>query len=412
MRVVYDSASIRRAPFSIEVSWSMTTIFSQITSVLYASEFVRCLEAYPTIRATRSLSAYDHFLALCFGQLTFRQSLREIVACLASRPDQFYQMGFRGKVNRTNLAYANAHRDWRLFHAVAQVLMRRAARLYHPVEPDPDSRLVAFALDSSIISLSLKLFPWGYYARSRRAAVKLHLLLSLQGNLPAWGAITEAHCPDVKILDRIPVVAGAAYIMDRGYLDFIRLLRIEQAGAWFVVRAKRGIRYRVIQSRPTPPATEFIEIRSDQVVRLSSEESRRAYPEKLRKIAVYVFEEKRSLVILTNNLQWSAEEIAQFYKSRWQIELFFKWIKQHLRLRNFYGRSENAVHCQIWSAICAYLMVAILKKELKVKKSLYEILQLISVNPFEKLTFSELLSQQPLEKNSSKFQKSFVFNEN
>jgi hypothetical protein len=395
-----------------ELSWSMTNIFSQVTAVLYASEFARCLETHPTTRATRSLSAYDHFLALCFGQLTFRQSLREVIACLSSRPDQLYQMGFRGNLSRTNLAYANAHRDWRLFFAIAQVLMRRAARLYHPVEPDPDSAFVAFALDSSVISLSLKLFPWGYYARSGRAAVKLHLMLSLQGNLPAWGAITEAHCPDVKILDRMPVVAGATYIMDRGYLDFIRLFRIHQAGGWFVVRAKRQVRYRVIESRPTPPATDLIEIRRNQVVRLTSEESRRAYPQRLRKVIVYVLEEKRSLVILTNNLQWSAEDIAQLYKSRWQVELFFKWIKQHLRLRNFYGRSENAVRCQIWSAICTYLMVAILKKELKVEKSLYEILQLISVNPFERLSFCELLSQQPSEENSSECQKSFVFNEN
>jgi hypothetical protein len=390
----------------------VTNIFSQIIAVLYPSEFSRCSEAYPTTRSTRSLSEYDQFLALCFGQLTFRQSMRDVVACLSSRPDQLYQMGFRGNLTRTNLAYANAHRDWRLFFAVAQVLMRRAARLYQPMDPDPDSAFVAFALDSSIISLSLKLFPWGYYARSRRAAVKLHLLLSLQGNLPAWGAITEAHCPDVKILDRMQIVAGATYIMDRGYLDFIRLFRIHQAGAWFVVRAKRGVRYREIESRPTPPATDLIEIRRDQIVRLTSEESGRAYREKLRKVIIYVFEGERNLVILTNNLQWSAEEIAQFYKSRWQVELFFKWIKQHLRLHNFYGRSENAVRCQIWSAICAYLMVAILKKQQKVGKSLYEILQLISVNPFEKLSFSELLSQQPSTENSSAVQKAFVFDEN
>ena len=404
--------SLAKALCSFSYPRSVTNIFSQITAVLYASEFSRCQQAHPTTRSTRSLSAYDHFLALCFGQLTFRQSLREVVACLSSRPDQLYQMGFRGKLSRTNLAYANAHRDWRLFFAVAQVLMRRAARLYQPVDPDPDSALVAFALDSSIISLSLKLFPWGYYARSGRAAVKLHLLLSLQGNLPAWGAITEAHCPDVKILDRMQIHAGATYIMDRGYLDFIRLFRIHQAGAWFVVRGKRGVRYRAIESRPTPPATNLIEIRRDQIVRLTSEDSSRAYREKLRKIIVYVFEGKQTLVILTNNLRWSAEEIAKLYKSRWQVELFFKWIKQHLRIRNFYGRSENAVRCQIWSAICTFLMVAILKKELKVEKSLYEILQLISVNPFEKLSFSDLLSQHSSAKNSPDLQKAFVFNEN
>jgi hypothetical protein len=389
----------------------VTNIFTQITSVLYASEFARCLEVHPTLRSTRSFSTYDHFLALIFAQLTFRQSLRDIVACLSSRPEQLYQMGFRGTISRTNLAYANAHRDWRLFAAVAQVLMRRAGRLYHPVDPDPDSAPMAFALDSSMISLSLKLFPWGYYARSRHAALKLHVLLSLQGNLPAWGAITEANCPDVKILDRMEMVVGATYIMDRGYLDFVRLFRIHQAGAWFVVRAKRQVRYRVIESRPTPPGTDLIEIRRDQVVRLTSEDSRRVYPEPLRKVIVYVREEKRSLEILTNNLEWSAEDIAQLYKSRWQVELFFKWIKQHLRLRSFYGRSENAVRCQIWSAICAYLMVAILKKELNVKKSLYESLQLISVNPFEKVSFCELTGQQSCEVTASELQKSFVFDE-
>jgi len=387
----------------------MPNIFSQATSVLYVSEFARCLKAHPTLRATRSLSAYDHFLALCFAQLTFRESLRDLVACLASRRDQLYQMGFRGSLTRTNLAYANEHRDWRLFFAVAQVLMRRAAALYLPTDPDPDSKLVAFALDSSIISLSLKLFPWGYYPRSRQAAAKLHVLLSLQGNLPVWGAITDARFPDMKILDRIPFVAGAVYIMDRGYLDFTRLRRIQKVGAWFVVRSKCHVNYQITRRLPVPPATELIHIRRDHVVRLGSPRSMKVYPHELRRILIYVRLQKRTLEILTNNMEWSAEDVAQMYRSRWQIELFFKWIKQHLRVRGFYGRSENAVRCQVWSAICAYLMVAILKKQLGLTKSLYEILQIISVNPFEKVTFQDLINQQSPQPISTNLQNSFVF---
>ena len=252
----------------------MPYIFNQITSTLYASEFDRCAKLWPTKRASRNLSAYDHFLALCFAQLTFRESLRDIVCCLKSRQGQLYQIGFRGTLSRTNLAYANQHRDWRLFMAVARVLMRRAAKLYHPGQADPDQANIAFALDASIINLSLKLFPWGYYAHSGRAALKLHLMLSLQGNLPARGAVTEANFADMKILDRIPILAGGWYIMDRGYLDFVRLFRLHKAGGYFVVRSKRHVRYEVIESRPVPQADEEIEIRSDQLVRLGVADGR------------------------------------------------------------------------------------------------------------------------------------------
>jgi len=208
-----------------------SSVFSQITTALYPAEFSRCADLFPTRRATRGLTAYDQFLAFAFGQLTYRESLRDIVACLKARRPMLYHLGFRGHVSRTNLAYANAHRDWRLFQAAAQILMRRAARLYQNDPVDPDLPKVAFALDSSIISLSLNLFPWGYYARSKQAAMRLHLMLSLQGNLPAWATITEAHFPDMKILDRIPVAPGAYYVMDLGYLDFIRLFRVQQEGS-------------------------------------------------------------------------------------------------------------------------------------------------------------------------------------
>lgn len=390
----------------------MPNLFSQITSVLYPSEFARCVKNFPTKRATRNLSPYDHFLALCFAQLTYRHSLRDIVCCLMSRREQLYQMGFRATLSRSSLAYANEHRDWRLFYAVAQVLMRRAARLYQADNLQNDSVHVAFALDASIIGLSLKMFPWGYYAHSQSSAVKLHLMLSLQGNVPVWGAITEADFPDMKMLDRIPVLPGAWYIMDRGYLDFTRLWPIHQHGSWFVVRSKRHVNYHVTQSNSVPKPTKEFQVTADQVVRLNTRWSRRSYPEPLRRLSIFVEKGKRTLVILTNNFEVDAVDIAAFYKSRWKVELFFKWIKQHLRIRNFYGRSQNAVRCQIWSAICAYLMVAIFKKHQNIEKSLYEVLQLVSVNPFETQPLKELLKTKPPNQFQDDLQNYFVFNHN
>jgi|SRR5580693_3569235 hypothetical protein len=366
-----------------------STVFSQITTALYPAEFLRCAEMFPTLRPTRGLTAYDQFLAFAFGQLTYRESLRDVVACLQARGSLLYHLGFRGSVSRTNLAYANAHRDWRLFQAVAQVLMRRAARLYQDDPYDLDLPKVAFALDSSIISLSLNLFPWGYYARSKQAAMKLHLMLSLQGNLPAWAAITEAHFPDMKILDLMPVTAGAYYVMDRGYLDFVRLFRVNEAKAFFVVRNKHHVKFRVIASRPMDKS---LGLRCDQTIELTSPWSVKSYPKSLRRIRVYDAENKVMLVLLTNQFDLPAWVVAQLYRKRWQVELFFKWIKQHLRIRGFYGRSQNAVRSQIWSAICAYLMVAIVKKRLQNSKTLNEILQIVSVNIFEQVPLAELLA--------------------
>jgi hypothetical protein len=367
------------------------SVFSQITSALYPAEFARCAELFPNQRPTRGLTAYDQFLALCFGQLTYRESLRDIVACLQARGRLLYHLGFRGNLSRTNLAYANHHRDWRLFEALAQVLMRRAARLYQEDSPDPDLPKVAFALDSSVISLCLNLFPWGYYARTRKAAVKLHLMLSLQGNLPAWAAITAADFPDMKVLDNIPVVPGAYYVMDRGYLDLIRLFKLHRAGGFFVVRNKQHIKFRVITSRPVDKSTG---LRCDQTIQLCGHSSSKTYPHLLRRIRVYDPENKVRLVLLTNQFDLPALVIAELYRKRWQVELFFKWIKQHLRIRSFYGRSENAVRCQIWSAICAYLLVAIVKKQLQIPKTLNEILQIVSVNIFEQTSLAELLATQ------------------
>jgi hypothetical protein len=383
------------------------SVFSQITSTLYPAEFARCARQFPTQRPTRGLTTYDHFLALCFGQLTYRESLRDIVICLRSKPALLYHLGFRGHITRTNLAYANKHRDWRLFQTVAEVLMRRASRLYAPSSSDPELPQMAFALDSSIISLSLKLFPWGYYSRSRQAALKLHLLLSLRGNLPAWGALTEAHFPDQKILAQIPVQTGACYIMDRGFVDFARLHRIHEARGFFVVRCVRQVSFSRLISRPVDKAEG---LRSDQTVRLKVPRSKRAFPEMLRRITVYDPEHKVSLMLLTNNFELSATVIAELYRRRWQVELFFKWIKQHLKIRGFYGHNENAVRCQIWSAISAYLMVAILKKELESEKSLYEILQVVSVNAFEQIPVRQLLTETSVSENAYDLQIPLLIN--
>jgi Transposase DDE domain/Domain of unknown function (DUF4372) len=386
------------------------TLFSQITSPLYASEFSRLVEKFPNAKPPRGLTEYDHFLAMCFGQLTYRESLRDIVGCLDSKPKLLYHLGFRGRVTRTNLAYANKHRDWRLFQSIAETLMRRAASLYRGDSLDLDLPSMVFALDSSIISLALNLFPWGYYARTKQAALKFHLLLSLQGNLPAWAVLTDAKVADLTMLDQIPIHPGAHYVMDRGYMDFVRLYRLHKGGAFFVVRCKEPVSFKVVARREVNKSAGF---KCDQTVRLKSNWSAKSFPEPVRKIRFYDRENKVMLVLLTNNFSLSAEVIALLYQNRWRVELFFKWIKQHLRLRVFYGRSENAVRCQVWCAICAYLLVAIIKKQIGLEKTLNEILQICSVNIFEQAPAREILAANtdanPLSRDSVVIQNSFTF---
>ena len=390
---------------------SHATLFSQITSGLHASEFSRSLKKFPQAKPVRGLAEYDHFLALCFGQLTYRESLRDIVACLNSKTPLLYHLGFRGRITRTNLAYANQHRDWRLFQSLAEILMRRAAALYHAASVDLEPPGLVFALDSSMVSLALNLFPWGYYARTKQAALKLHLLLSLPGNLPAWAMITDNKIGDQRGLDHLPIHPGAHCVMDRGYMDFVRLYRLHRAGAFFVVRCKEPVSFKVLESRPVDKGHGF---KCDQTVRLQSNWSKKSFPQPLRKIRLYDAEHKVMLVLLTNNFSLSAATIGQLYKQRWQVELFFKWIKQHLRLRAFYGRSENAVRSQIWSAICAYLLVAILKKRNGIKKSMNEILQISSVSLFEQAAAREIFAIQTRETTAetinNEIQKTFEFN--
>ena len=347
---------------------------------MYAAEFSRLIEKHPSRKPPRGLGEYDQFLALCFGQLTYRESLRDIVACLNSKSPLLYHLGFRGNLTRTNLAYANKNRDWRLFQGIAELLMRRAAKLYQSDAIDVDVPNRVFALDSSIISLALNLFPWSFYPRSGQGALKLHLMLSLQGNLPAWAVITNTKIGDNRMVDQVPVRAGAHYVMDRGYMDFVRLFRMHQAGGLFVVRCKEPVSFKVLERRIVDKTSGIV---CDQTVRLKSNWSKKSYPESMRRIVFIDKEHDHRLVLLTNNIFCSPQTIAELYKKRWQVELFFKWIKQHLRLRTFYGRSENAVRCQIWTAISAYLLVAILKKRIGTELSLNEILQITSVGIFD-----------------------------
>lgn len=367
------------------------TLFSQIMRPLFAAEFARAIQQFPNPKPPRGLTEYDHFLAMCFGQLTYRESLRDIVACLNSKPRLLYHLGFRGRITRTNLAYANRHRDWRVFQAVAQVLMRRAAALYATAPDSVGGPPLVFALDSSIISLALNLFPWGYYFRSRQAALKLHLLLSLRGTLPAWAVLTAPNVGDLRMLDQIPLQPGAFYVMDRGYMDFVRLYRLHGQGVFFVVRCKEPVRFQVLERRTVKREQG---LRCDQTVRLTSSWSAKSFPETLRKIRLFDPQNQVTLVLLTNNFSITAETVAQLYRQRWRVELFFKWIKQHLRLRSFYGRSENAVRCQVWCAICAYLLVAILKQQSKTDKTLNEMLQICSVSIFEQTPAANIFASK------------------
>lgn len=361
-------------------------------SALHPQEFARCVAQFPSPRRPRGLSAYDHFLALCFAQLTGREGLRDLVICLNARPNRAYQAGFRTRLTRTNLAYANEHRDWRVVAAVAHLLMRRTARLYADDLMDPNLPQLCYALDASLIDLSLALFPWANWQHTD-AAVRLHTLLNLRGAVPAWTAVTEGQIPDSKMLAEIPVEKGAFYVLDRGYLDFRGLARVHAAEAFFVVRSKCHLRLRVAGSRPVDKS---LGLRCDQTVKLVTGWSRRRYSGPLRRIRIYDAIGQRSLVLLTNHFELPALTVAELYRRRWQVELFFKWIKQHLRLRAFLGRSPNAVRSQVWSAICSYLLVAIAKKEFSLPQSLHQILQVISVSVFEPVPLSELFSNRPL----------------
>jgi hypothetical protein len=360
------------------------TIFSQLIGFLPDREFRRCVERYQGDIRLRGFSCWDQYLAMAFAQLTYRESLRDIEACLRSMQGKLYHLGFRGKVARSTLADANESHDWRIFANFAQVLIGIARPLHarDPIGVDLEQSL--YALDSTTIDLCLSLFPWAKFRR-RKAAVKMHTLLDLHGNIPTFIRVTSGDVHDVNILDEIMPEAGAFYVMDRGYIDFQRLFVFTLSSAFFVVRTKSNV---LLQRRYSHPVDKSTGVCSDQTVILTSFESASAYPDALRRVSYFDAETNKRLKFLTNNFALPALTIAQIYKCRWQVELFFKWIKQHLRIKAFYGTSENAVKTQIWIAVSVYVLVAIVRKRLELEASLYQTLQILSVTLFEKTPIS------------------------
>jgi hypothetical protein len=356
------------------------TVFAQLIEHLPHKEFHKCVARYRGDHYAKNFTCWDQYLAMAFAQLTYRESLRDIETCLGAVGGKLYHMGFRSGVARSTLADANESRDWRIYADFAQTLIATARRLYAREAMGVDLDESLYALDSTTIDLCLALFPWARFRR-RKAAVKMHTLLDLRGNIPAFVHITDGKVHDVNVLDQIAPEAGAFYVMDRGYIDFERLFVLTLSAAFFVVRTKSNV---LLQRRYSHPVDKRTGVRSDQTVVLSSFESASVYPDPLRKVSYYDAESDKRLKFLTNNFTLPALTIAQIYKQRWQVELFFKWIKQHLRIKAFYGVSENAVKTQMWIAVSVYVLVAIVRKRLGLEASLYQILQILSLTLFEK----------------------------
>lgn len=362
------------------------TVFAQIMAQLPLKEFHRCVARYDGEHKVKSFSCLDHFLSMAFAQLTFRESLRDIEACLRAMQTRLYHMGFRcSQISRNTLANANQQRDWRIYADLAQGLITRCRALYAGEELHEELNRTVFALDSTVIELCLTLFPWAPNKKGH-AAIKLHTLLDLNGHIPTFLHVSDARESDVAILDQLPMLPGAFYVMDRGYIHFKRLYRFVEAQSFFVIRSKRKMRFQRVSSRTVDKATG---LRSDQTIRLTGVDSANDYPVVLRKVRYLDAETGKYFVFLTNHFQLEARDITLIYKSRWQIELFFKWIKQHLRIKAFYGTSPNAVKVQIWIAVCVYLLLAILKKENGLEADLHKILQVASLTVFEKIPILE-----------------------
>jgi Domain of unknown function (DUF4372)/Transposase DDE domain len=364
------------------------TIFSQLMDFLSQYEFRQCVQRYNGNYKIKRFSCWDQFLCMAFAQLTYRESLRDIQACLRASQKRLYHLGIRGRVSRNTLSNANQVRDWRIYADFAQILIAKARKLYahEPFGLELDNSV--YALDSTTIDLCLSLFPWAQF-RKRKAAVKLHTLLDLRGSIPSVVIVTSGKVHDVRILDQVPLESGAIYILDRGYIDFARLHSIHLAAAFFVTRAKNNFRFQRLYSQPVSCEA----VRCDQIVVPRNFYASRDYRSKLRRIRYVDPETQKQLVFLTNNFTLSAASIAALYRCRWQVELFFKWIKQHLRIKAFYGTTENAVKTQIWIAITVYVLVAIVKKMLKLDRSLYTILQILSVSLFEKTPILQALAE-------------------
>jgi hypothetical protein len=370
------------------------TIFSQIMSFIPKYEFDKRVIKYKGNYKIRQFSCWDQFLSMSFAQLTYRESLRDIEACLNAQPNKLYHMGIKGNVSRTNLANANRKRDWRIYAEFAQVLISQARKLY---QDDPDFIVdldsTLYALDSTTIDLCLSLFPWAKF-RKNKGAVKLHTLLDIQGSIPVFIEITSGLVHDVNILDVLIPEPGSFYIMDRGYLDFERLYRIKENLGYFIIRAKKNMKFQRTESRKVDKSTG---LRCDQIIRLSGFNTRKCYPDKLRRVKYHDNQTDKILVFLTNNFDIPALTVAELYRNRWRVELFFKWIKQHLKIKAFFGTSPNAVKTQIWIAISIYVIVAMIRKMEKIELNLYTILQIFSVSLFEKVPIYQLLTDDSLQ---------------
>jgi hypothetical protein len=365
-------------------------VFAQVMEFMPLSAFRRCVAKYQGNWKVKTFTCLDQFLCMAFAQITYRESLRDIEACLRSQSNKLYHMGIRGTVSRSTLADANEQRDWRIYAELAHTLIATARTLYSAEPFIEELDETVYALDSTTIDLCLSLFPWATF-RKRKGAVKLHTLLDLRGNIPTFIYISDGKLHDINVLDFLPLEPGAFYVMDRGYVDFERLYTITQAAAFFVTRAKSNLKFRRLYSRQVDRAAGVI---CDQTIVLSGPVSKKDYTEKLRRIKYNDPQSGKTLVFLTNNFTLPTLTIAQLYRSRWQVELFFKWIKQNLRIKTFYGTSENAVKTQIWIAISVYVLVAIMKKQLRLSESLYTILQILSVTVFEKTSIIQLITDR------------------
>lgn len=364
-------------------------VFSQLTSYLPIKAFRRCVDRYRGSHKVRSFTCWDQYLCMAFAQLTYRESLRDIEACLRAMQGKLYHMGIRGKVSKSTLADANENRDWRIYADFAQILIQHARSLYSDEDFGVELEETVYALDSTTIDLCLSVFPWANF-RKNKGAVKLHTLLDLRGSIPTFIWITDGSVHDVNILDELIPEAGSIYLFDRGYIDYKRLLRIHDLNAFFIIRAKSNLKFKRQYSNTIDKATG---LKCDQIGILEGFYSSKNYPEKIRRIKFYDESNDKNLVFLTNNLILPALTITQLYKCRWKVETFFKWIKQHLRIKSFFGTSENAVKTQVWIAISVYVLVAIAKKQLKLDISLYTFLQILSLTMFEKTDIFQLVSE-------------------
>ena len=368
--------------------YSGPLVFTQVMDFMPLKTFQRCVERYQGNFSVKNFTCLDQFRIMAFAQLTYRESLRDIEACLRAQNNKLYHMGIRSKVSRSTLAEANEMRDWHIYADFAHHLIGIARKLYHKEPLAVELKNTVYALDATTIDLCLSIFPWAHF-RETKGAVRLHTLLDLRGNIPSFIHISDGKLHEVNVLDIIPLEAGAFYIMDRGFLDFSRLHAVTRASAFFVIRAKSNLKCRRLYSHPVDKSTGVV---CDQSILLTVPTSAGDYPDKLRRVRYYDAETDKTLVFLTNNFLLPSITIAQLYKQRWQVELFFKWIKQHLRIKSFYGTSENAVKTQIWIAVSVYLIVAIIKKRLNIPESLYTILQVLSVSVFERTSMFQLLT--------------------